>query len=67
MAMGITDDQFVWTHGFPFFSEFLGKSHSLLTQVLSGADLRAWYERMTQNLDEDGRQRLTRHLGELPA
>lgn len=67
MAMGITDDHFVWTRGFPFFSEFLGKSHSLLTQVLSGADLRAWYERMTQNLDEDGRQRLMRHLGELPA
>jgi hypothetical protein len=38
-----------------------------LTQVLSGADLRAWYERMTQNLDEGGRQRLMRHLGELPA
>lgn len=67
MAMGITDDHFVWTRGFPFFSEFLGKSHGLLTQVLSGPDLRAWYERMAEKLDEDGQQRLMRHLEALPA
>jgi hypothetical protein len=57
----------VWTRGFPFFSEFLGKSHVLLTQVLSGPDLRAWYERMAERLDENGQQRLMRHLGTLAA
>lgn len=63
MAMGITDDHFVWTRGFPFFGEFLDKSRKLLMQVLSESDLRAWYERMTERLDEDGRQQLQQHLG----
>ena len=63
MAMGITDDHFVWMRGFPFFGEFLDKSRKLLGQVLSESDVRAWYERMSERLDEDGRQRLQQHLG----
>ena len=49
--------------GFPFFGEFLDKSRKLLGQVLSESDVRAWYERMSERLDEDGRQRLQQHLG----
>lgn len=65
MAMGITDDHFVWSRGFPFFGEFLAKSQALLGQVMPMADLVIWYERMHEALDDPGRQRLARHLAAL--
>ncbi|WP_306565031.1 hypothetical protein [Aquabacterium sp.] len=44
-----------------------GQWRKLLGQVLSESDVRAWYERMSEKLDEDGRQRLQRHLGAVSA
>ncbi len=64
-AMHITDDHQVWTRGFPFFGEFLRKSLALLRQYLQPAELITWYERMLDDLDEPGRQRLEQHLAEL--
>ncbi|MFN3618637.1 MAG: hypothetical protein ACK4TS_11745, partial [Aquabacterium sp.] len=62
MAMGITDDHFVWTRGFPFLSEFLNRSRQLLSQVMPEHEVRAWYARMVDALDEDGRRRVQEHL-----
>lgn len=62
MAMRITDDTFVWTRGFPFFAEFLRKSQHLLSHALTGADLKAWYERMAASLDEEGQAMLASHV-----
>jgi len=67
MAMRITDDHFVWTRGFPFFSEFLAQSQQLLSQALPSAELRLWYERMAEALDEEGRRLLSQHVAALPA
>lgn len=67
MAMGLTDDHHVWMRGFPFFSEFLGKSRQLLAHVLSETELRAWYERMIDQLDERGREMLQQHLATVAA
>jgi hypothetical protein len=67
MAMRITDDHFVWTRGFPFFSEFLAQSQHLLSHAMPGADMRAWYARMAEALDEDGRRLLSQHVAALPA
>lgn len=62
MAMGITDDHFVWTRGFPFLSEFLNRSRQLLSQVMPEHEVRAWYARMVDALDEDGQRRVQEHL-----
>lgn len=62
VAMRITDDHFVWSKGFPFFAEFLAKSHSLLSNVLPELELRAWYDRMNGLLDEQGQEKLQLHL-----
>lgn len=62
MAMRITDDTFVWARGFPFFAEFLRKSQHLLSHALQGQDLKAWYERMAESLDEEGRAMVATHV-----
>lgn len=65
LAMHVTDDHFVWVRGFPFFSEFLAKSQGLLSNVLSSQELRAWYERMSDELDSPGQEKLQQHLAGL--
>ena len=64
MAMGITDDHFVWTRGFPFLSEFLTRSRQLLSQVMPEHDVRDWYARMVDALDEEGQRRVQKHLAD---
>ena len=61
-SMGITDDHFVWTRGFPFFGEFLRKSDVLLRMCVSDAERRAWYESLKADLDEAGQEAIAQHL-----
>lgn len=61
-ALPTVDDHFVWSHGLPFFGEFLRKSLPLLRASLGDTGVRDWYLRMQADLDDQGRARLTEHL-----
>jgi hypothetical protein len=64
-ALRITDDHFLWSRGLPFFSEFLRKATELQRPFKDEAGLRAWFEAMRSDLDEDGQNAVDRHLAEL--
>lgn len=60
-----TDSQILWSHGLPFFSEFLRKSFPLLRSSLDDAQLGAWYSAMRPQLDADGQRAIDELLSSL--
>lgn len=60
-----TDDHRLWMHGLPFFGEFLQRSLPILRGCCSEQDIKTWYESMRDDLDENGRQAIDRHLAAL--
>ncbi len=64
-ALPSLDDHYVWSHGLPFFAEFLRKSLPLLQHALPAADVPDWYARLRGGLSRDGAEMLDAHLAEL--
>ena len=58
------DDHFVWSHGLPFFSEFLRKSLPLLQHALPPDGVLDWYARLGSGLGAEGVEMLDAHLAE---
>jgi len=54
-ALAITDSHFVFTRGFPFFGVFLEKSLPILQASCSEAEIRTWYEKLREGVDEEGK------------
>ena len=65
-AVKITDDHFLWSHGLPFFGQFLSKSLPILQATHSDQGVQAWYTQMRDALDDQGRRAIDLHLKELP-
>lgn len=65
-AVKNTDDHFLWSHGLPFFGQFLSKSLPILQATHSDQGVQAWYTQMRDALDDQGIQAIDLHLTELP-
>ena len=63
-ALPSLDDHFVWSHGLPFFGDFLRKSLPLLHHALPGDDVPDWYARLRSGLSPDGVAMIDAHLAE---
>jgi len=61
----MTDDHIVWTHGFPFFAEFLRKSKELMRKVRPDLEIYEWYHAMRVDLDTAGQSAIDQHVADL--
>ncbi len=60
-----SDDHQLWCYGLPFFQVFLDKSLPILRATCAEEEVRAWYVRMRDDLDDAGREAIDRHLSAL--
>lgn len=64
-AARTTDDHQLWVYGLPFFRVFLNKSLTILRVCYIEQDVKVWYESMRDELDEQGKDAIDRHVAAL--
>lgn len=64
-AMQPLDSHRLWMADMPQLGEFLQRSRQLLSESMSASELRGWYGALREDLDEDARALIDRHIASL--